>query len=133
MTLLREQIKKEEMLLQLDKEEVLQLQESLKANNSIRRQQYKTLNPLAHRLSNSPHPSQTGLVNSNQSKDRSTRPSLSNLSGIIEVQTLLHRLKDHLESMENNTASMQNVLKHMQTVSRGFDACVIGRLEAREH
>jgi len=117
MSLLRAQIAKEEKMLQLDREELEALEDGSKSSEAIRKRQNKTLHPLARSLD-----TEVEYPRSNKSiESSSTKFSISELENDRQVQPLLQQIHDHLESMQNNTAGMQDIQEALEGAEVALD------------
>lgn len=107
MKLLRAQLAKEEELLKQDEAEAIYLEESLKSNEAVRRQQSRTLHPLARQLlKHSTHP---GSADSDKSEEKLCTSSLHILFQDEDMLPILEQLQSHLGSMHNNSREVKEV------------------------
>lgn len=107
MTLLRAQLAKEEELLKQDEAEVNHLEQSLKSNDTIRRQQSRTLHPMARTLlADLSDPDSLPL---NDHKKADPEPSLLTLFEDEDMLSTLEQLQNHLNSMHNNIDGIKKV------------------------
>lgn len=113
--LLRAQIKREEVLLKEDKQEVGRLDQAFKSNTAFRRQQSKSLHPItkkiAGELSDQQHKQPliaTGKVDFSADESSWARDQ--------ELQAILKQLRSHLGSMANNVSDVQQLGIEMQAL-----------------
>lgn len=107
MKLLQAQLAKEEELLKQDEAEVKYLEESLKSNEAIRRQQSRTLHPMARKLLNSHL--DVGSADLHKIEEKECTSSLQILFEDEDVLPLLEQLQSHLDSMHNNSREIKEV------------------------
>lgn len=107
MNLLKAQIEKEENLLKQDEAELAHLEESLKANEALRRDQSRTLHPIARRLGQ--HQDNIDLLGLEATSKKPIKPSLAELFDDEEMLPILEQLQNHLDSMQNNVADIKQV------------------------
>lgn len=113
--LIKGEIEKERRLLKGDKEELEQLEKALRDEESRRRRHNKRLHPLAQTREQNP-----GGLRPRLPSD--TAPLLRDLQNDASMQDLLKQLHNHLESMQNNTASIEQIPSAITTSQAALDS-----------
>lgn len=107
MRLLQAQLAKEEELLKQDEAEVKYLEQSLKSNEAIRRQQSRTLHPMAQKLL-APR-ANIDLMDLHDAEEKADEPSLEILFEDNDMSPILEQLQNHLDSMHKNSKDIKDV------------------------
>lgn len=104
MNLLKEQIKREERALVQDKRDLELLEDAFKSSKTLQKRQAKTLHPLACLKEDAAQ--RRPEMSSNVSRPAE---SVFQVEADDELKSLLHQLYSHLQSMQNNTASLRPI------------------------
>jgi kinetochore protein Fta7 len=137
--LLRDQVKRERRELKRDQAELAQLKEGLKSSEALRRQQEKSLHPIVAAWQDEQMDEDVEKMNQRAGIDGS-RMGMGNIHGGTEIGAsdgevdeemapLLKQLRDHLGSMQNNTAGMMPVLEAMEGTKVALGRFVAGRVD----
>lgn len=149
--LLRNQIKREQRALKHDKAELTRLEAALRSSHALRQKQERALHPLARIMDEDEDDehSDGGEGPDNHLTEREYVEKLNTIAGISahslkhthsdptkgagsldldpgpdshpDLEPLLNQLRNHLHSMESNTASMQPVLGAMSEAQAALD------------
>lgn len=113
MSLLQAQLEKEEKLLKQDEAEVRYLEQSLKSNDTTRRQQNRTLHPMARDLL----ADNADLNLPSLHEKMESVPSISILFQDQDMLSTLGQLQHHLDSMHNNIHGIKHVKQAVEKAS----------------
>lgn len=157
--LLRNQIKREQRALKDDKAELTRLEAALASSFTLRQKQERGLHPLARLIDEEEDEDDDNSVNDghgqgegrphNHVSERKNVERISEIAGISahslpsttalsidsgpeshpDLAPLLKQLRNHLQSMENNTASVQPVLTAMSEAQVALDLFAAARLD----
>lgn len=130
MNLLRAQIAKEEQLLKQDQAEVDHLEHSLKSNEMLRRDQVRTLHPVARKLG---HDSHIDLLALHNDEKKGLNPSLAGLLEDEEMTPTLRQLRDHLDSMHRNTVDLGDVTSLVKRAVAEVEVYAFSTLDDRAY
>lgn len=128
--LLRAQIAKEEELLRHDQAEVNHLEHSLKSNEMLRREQSKTLHPVARKLGQDRYVDLLALA---QQDKKALDPSFTELYEDDEIRPILTQLQNHLDSMENNVVDLVDVENLVKEAVSDIEACAFSTLDGSSY
>lgn len=115
MSLLRAQLGKEEELLKQDEANVNHLEQSLKSNDATRRQQSRTLHPMARNLL--ANHADSDLLDLHDREKLDPEPSLLTLFQDEDMLVTLEQLQNHLDSMHNNIHLVKHVTRTVDMAS----------------
>jgi kinetochore protein Fta7 len=130
-SLLKAEIDKERRLLQEDKEELQQLQQALRDEEARRQRHSKGLHPLAKTMEQ--NTGRPWIIEEKVGPARNSGPSLRNLEKDASLGDLLQQLHSHLESMQNNTASIEEIPSAMTTSQAALDGFSWRFLDQEKH
>lgn len=119
LNLLRAQIAKDEQRLKQDEAEVEHLESSLRSNEIYRREQGKTLHPLAQNIG--VHRGTLDLLFLDTKMDKDEEPSIAQLFEDDELRQVLHQLRNHLDSMQSNTSGVRQIEEIIQHMASELD------------
>lgn len=131
MSLLRAQLAKEEELLNQDEAEVKYLEQSLKSNDATRRQQSRTLHPMARNLL--ANLSDSDSLNLHDHEKAHPEPSLLTLFEDADMLPTLQQLQNHLDSMHNNIHDIKQVTQAISMVSCDLKSLPCAQSNQRIH
>jgi len=117
--LLRAQIAKEEELLEQDQAEVDRLEHSLKSNEMLRRDQGKGLHQFARKLGQDQYVDLLALA---QQQKTTFDPSLAELWEDDEMNPIRQQLQNHMDSIENNAADLEDVMNIVKKAATDVQA-----------
>ncbi|KAK5088172.1 hypothetical protein LTS08_004769 [Lithohypha guttulata] len=115
--LLRAQIAKEEELLRQDEQEVTRLEQGLKDNELIRKEQARSLHPIARTLGES----SSGVDLTAQTSGIKSDIHLSELFQDEDLQPVLIQLLSHLDSIDENTEHIREVKRMIDATTTNLD------------
>jgi len=128
--LLRAQITKEEQLLKQDQAEVDYLEHSLKSNEVLRRDQGRTLHPIARRLGKDAY---VDLLELDNGDKKGSEPWIAELLFDEEMRPVVEQLQNHLDSMQNNTMHLGYVNSVVGRAVTDVEAYAFSTLDDRAY
>ena len=126
--LLQIEIEKEEYRLVEDEDELRTLAQGLKDTTAVRKRQSKSLHPMVHSLKAGrerelERPSEESIIRNIH------QTSLRSLESDTAVAPLLQQLRNHLVSLQNNTASTRGIVSAIEESQAGLDVLISRRLD----
>jgi septal ring factor EnvC (AmiA/AmiB activator) len=123
--LLKAQIKKEEDGLRKDKQSLQALEQTAKESRGLRREQSRKLHPLAKEEADDYEMTDEVAVQA---------PMLGlDLENDKDAQVLVGQLRNHLESIRNNTAGTMEIMEVMDMVQAKLDVLTAATLSPRQY
>lgn len=114
---MRAQIAKEEELLRQDEQEVTRLEQGLKDNELLRKEQARSLHPIARTLGES----SSGVDLTGQTSGIKSGIHLSELFQDEDLQPVLIQLLSHLDSIDENTEHIREVKRMIDATTTNLD------------
>lgn len=123
--LLKAQIKKEEDGLLIDKRELQALEQTAKESRGLRKEQSRKLHPLAREEADDYEMTDEVALQA---------PTLGlGLENDKDAQVLVGQLRNHLESIRNNTAGTMEIIEVMDMVQAKLDVLTATALSPRQY
>ena len=131
MLLLKAEIGKERAKLEQDRTEYHELEQGLKDAELMRRKQNKRLHPLArtaNRVIKSATYGHEDLLNT-----KHVKTSFHSLDSDTSLRPVLKQLRSHLESMQNNIASIKDISDAMENSKAFLDVFASRSMDTEKH